>query len=183
MAKPENIAEAQARIANFITEEKQRVLRRKSGSEQFLDYGEFATLCHKVQVEWCSMMERKNAREIEAACNLAQVVIAPDTRTKIKILKLITSGVGGIAGFAAILASVGTSLGWGATALSAATTFFVGTSMVPVTGWATAGVAFLGIALYFACKSDDPYELSNKAEQALRNSVNKAIEEAWNKSE
>ena len=180
MEKPQNIVEATAFINDLISQEKSNILRCKSAALQYLTYSEFVTMCDKVMERWCRSMNLEcPPKEIEAACCYAKAVIAPDMRTRVKILKKACGLASGLAGITAILSAVGMALGWGASITTVIINFFVGASVVPVIGWSIFGVGLLAIAAYFTFKSEDPFEISEKAEQVLRKGLLSAIEQSW----
>lgn len=51
---------------------------------------------------------------VEMACYLAEAVLAPDKKAKLKLMKQVISLTSGTTGIAIILAGVGAALGWGA---------------------------------------------------------------------
>lgn len=180
MNKPQNITEAQSHMANFISQEKEKILKKKSWGCQYMEYGEFVTLCNKIQVEYSRIMGiETSVKEVEAACCMAQAVIAPDLRTRLKVIKKAGGLLTGMAGVAAIISAIGMALGWGATVTTLVINFFIGVNFVPVIGWGVTGAGLLVIAGYFILHEENPFVISDKAEQALRKSITAAIEKTW----
>jgi hypothetical protein len=116
--------------------------------------------------------------QIETACGLAEVLLAPSKTEKEKIIKNVASISGGAAGLAMIIGGIGTALGWGAGIITAVGTFFAGASVAGPVGWIAGGVAVAAIAGYFALKKDDP-QLSEKAINALKQGMREAIPSVW----
>lgn len=183
MEKPQSLAAAQLFADEIITREKQSFLRHKSGAVQYLEYGEFETLCARLLAQWCQVMQEDTApKELELACCYAKAALAPDYRTRVRLLKKACGLASGLAGVASVLGAVGLALGWGASVTTIVINFFLGMNFIPVIGWGLAGAGLLVVAGYFALKSDNPYEVSLKAEQALRKGVKSAVEQIWQKN-
>ncbi len=183
MEKPQSLAAAQLFADEIITREKQSFLRHKSGAVQYLEYGEFETLCARLLAQWCQVMQVDTTpKELELACCYAKAALAPDFRTRVRLLKKACGLASGLAGVAAVISAVGLALGWGASVTTIVINFFLGVNFIPVIGWGVAGAGLLVVASYFALKSDNPYEVSLKAEQALRKGVKSAIEKIWQKN-
>ena len=117
-------------------------------------------------------------KEINAACNLALIILAPSTAAQVELIKTIVSTCGGLAGLGAIIAGVGMALGWGTGTVAAVVAWFTGTSVAGPLGWILGGVSAVVIAGYFYFSSDDA-ENAEKFEKALINGLDKAIDKIW----
>ena len=119
-------------------------------------------------------------KEIDAACNIALVILAPSMAAKVELIKKIASTFGGLAGLGAIIAGVGMALGWGTGTIAAVTAWFMGTAPWGPLGWIVGGVSVVVIAGYFYF-SDDDAENAEKFEKALIKGLDEAIDKIWPK--
>ncbi len=181
MSSSNNKADIEAKINAFISKEKESVLRRKSQSEQFLSYEDFATLGKSLRAEWCDITGLNEVpQELGLACDLSLAISAVDMPTKVRILKRVFTEYGRSAGMKAIwkvivaiidddLEETPTAITYG---VAGAVAWLIGKGKPSIMSWT---VVCAGLAVYFFCKGDNPYKISDKAERALRDSVREVL--------
>ena len=173
MSSSNNKADIEAKINAFISKEKESVLRRKSQSEQFLSYEDFATLGKSLRAEWCDITGLNEVpHELGLACDLSLAISAVDLHTRTRILKHVHTEYGRAAGVNAILKVIGTTIELGPTITAMMVAWLIGKGKPSIMSWT---VVCAGLAVYFFCKGDDPYKISDKAEQALRDSASEVL--------
>lgn len=118
--------------------------------------------------------------EIETVCLLTESFLSPSIKEKAELLKKAIGVGGGMAGLAAILGGIGVGLGWGAGVISAVITFFTGVAIAGPIGLIVGGIGISVIAGYFAL-SNDEFKNDESYRKALKESLNKAIDEIWEK--
>lgn len=178
---------AKEAVQGFITWKIKEILSTKDSSSQYLTFNDFYELTGAVKNFWEENRKnrlsqdnlQKEMTSISFACNVALAVVAPSNQERIKILKQAIAGISGLGGVAAIISAVALVLGWGAGVTATITAFFVGASVGEPLCLVLAGLTLVGIAAYFMVNSDNPTEQSRKAEEVLRESLKKAIDENW----
>ena len=118
-------------------------------------------------------------KEIDGACNMALIFIAPSMKEKKVLIKRIVISVGTTSALAAIITGIGLALGWGAGAIATVIAYFTGVSLLGPIAWITAGTLIAVLAGYFYFSSSDATE-AEQFEQALTGGIDKAIDEIWN---
>lgn len=118
-------------------------------------------------------------KEIDGACDMALIFIAPSMKEKKLLIKKIVAGVGSTAALAAIITGVGLALGWGTGIVAAVIAYFTGISLLGPVAWISAGAIIAVLAGYFYFSSTDESE-AEQFEKALTGGVEKAIDEIWN---
>lgn len=116
--------------------------------------------------------------QIEASISLSEAVLAPSQAEREERIKMVIGISGGAAGIGMIIGSIGAALGWGATLVTTATTFFVGSSLLGPIGLGVAGLAVAGIAAYFAFSRDDEAN-SECYMKCLKHSLKEAMPHVW----
>lgn len=180
MSSSNNKADIEAKINAFISKEKESLLRRKSQSEQFLSYEDFAALCKKLRANWCDITGlNKVPHELWMACDLTLAICAVDMPTKVRILKRVFTEYGHSAGMKALRKVIVAIIEenpmialTAATATAEAVAVLIGKGKPSIMSWT---VVCAGLAVYFFCKGDNPYKISDKAERALRDSVREVL--------
>lgn len=153
------------------------IISRKTMTEQTLNYIDAQTISMKIKNMFSSKLG-KVPPQIEFACKISEVILAPSTTEKAELLKKAYSLTGGLAGIAAIIGGIGMALGWGAGVIAAVTTFFTGAAVLGPLGLAVAGIGITTIAGYFALKKDDALNDENYR-KTLKEGVKQAVDVIW----
>ena len=128
---------------------------------------------------------------VEAACKFSEVLVAPSTVAKIKLLKAAIGLSGGVGGIAILIAAIGPALGWGATTVTTVHTILVKVGVwlciipAPVSGGFTipllvgaAGVLMASLCVYFSLTGTHA-QRAEKFRKALENATLKAVDQIW----
>ena len=118
--------------------------------------------------------------EIETVCCLTEAILSPSLKIKIELLKKAVGVGGGLAGISAIITGIAGALGWGASVITSFTTFFTGVALAGPLAWVLGGVGIATIAGYFAL-SNDEYKNDEKYRKALKEALNSAIDNIWDR--
>lgn len=117
--------------------------------------------------------------EIDGACDVALLFLAPSMKEKRDLIKKIVAAVGTGTALAAIITGIGIALGWGAGIIAAVIAYFTGLSLLGPIAWITAGALIAALAGYFYFSSSDATE-AEQFEKALTGGLDKAVDEIWN---
>ena len=117
--------------------------------------------------------------EVEKSCLFTEALIAPNLAKKVKLLRTAVGIGGSVTGTIMILGAIATALGWGAGVWAAIVAFFVGGPVAGPLILAGAGMAVIGIAVYFALTGDEA-EKSEKFLRVLKANFGAAVDEIWN---
>ena len=153
------------------------ILSSKPQDQQYLNWRDMQEVCLVVKSA-CVKQFNEVPQGVEMTCYLAEAVLAPDKKAKLKLMKQVISLTSGTTGIAIILAGVGAALGWGAGIVTTVTAFFIGTSILGPIAAMAGGAMLAVIAGYFIFDNDAP-TLSNKAVDALRKGLRGALAEYW----
>ena len=118
--------------------------------------------------------------EIERCCLLSEALAAPGEMAKIELLKAAVGIGGGTSGVVAILAAIGSILGWGQSAWAAVVIFFTGASLTLPLIAAGGGAILVAMSMYFMLSGSDA-QRSEKFLKALKNGCCAAVDDMWNK--
>lgn len=157
------------------------ILRGKTGTEVYLTYFDAQILTASVRNVFKHLLHL-TPPQVEAALSLSEAVLAPSVLQKIQLIKTAIGAAGAAAGIGIVLASVGTALGWGASATSAFIGFFTTAHIVGPVMWATSGLALAGFAGYFAMTSNNQTN-SERFIKVLKNSTGNAVDTIWQEHE
>ena len=158
--------------ANFAA-----IMERKDKGAEFLTYVDGQIIAASVRNIFRNAIGF-TPPEIDAACKLAEAVVAPSADERQKLVRAAIGIAGSAAGIGMIIAAIGNALGWGAGVVAAVTTFFVGTSMAGPLGWMIAGITLAGVASYFAVSSNQ-LTVTDKFMKVLKASTRAATESIW----
>lgn len=164
-------------MEQLINAKASEILSTKQPEQQYLNWRDMQEICLVVK-SFCIKQFNEVPQGVEMSCYLAEAVLAPDKKAKIKLIKQIISLTSGTTGIAIILAGVGAALGWGAGIVTAVTAFFIGSSMLGPVAAIACGAMLAVIAGYFIFDNDAP-TLSNKSIDALRKGLRGALAEYW----
>ena len=164
-------------LENLINIEFAEIIKGKPEGKQYLSYFDFQAITTKVRNVFINHISEVPP-QIEAACELAEVVITPTLQGKKDKLKAIVGITGGTAGIAMVVGGIGAALQWGAGVIAAVGAFFAGASIAGPIGWISGGVAVTAIAGYFAFSKDDAVN-TERAVKALKSSLSEAVEIIW----
>lgn len=137
-------------MEQLINAKASEILSSKPQDQHYLNWRDMQEVCLVVKSA-CVKQFNEVPQGVEMACYLAEAVLAPDKKAKLKLMKQVISLTSGTTGIAIILAGVGAALGWGAGIVTTVTAFFIGTSMLgPTLLWLEApcwpllpGISFL----------------------------------------
>lgn len=164
-------------MEQLINAKASEILSSKPQDQHYLNWRDMQEVCLVVKSA-CVKQFNEVPQGVEMACYLAEAVLAPDKKAKLKLMKQVISLTSGTTGIAIILAGVGAALGWGADIVTTVTAFFIGTSMLGPIAAMAGGAMLAVIAGYFIFDNDAP-TLSNKAIDALRKGIRGALTEYW----
>lgn len=116
--------------------------------------------------------------EIDNACDLSNAILAPSRVERERLIKNAKATSVGVTGFALIIASIASALGWGIGVQAAIVAWFVGSSILGPLGLAVAGISVSVIAGYFFISGSEA-ERAERYEKALKGSLKKAIDNIW----
>ncbi|WP_051937883.1 tetratricopeptide repeat protein [Ferriphaselus sp. R-1] len=183
-AQPVKMTESQIKREKFkaalestIDAKFANIMSSKSGDDKFLTYFDAQILTTSVRNIFKNLLQIVPA-QIEAALQLSEMVVAPTKLEKITHLKAAIGIGGAVTGIGLVLTGVGAALGWGASAVTAFTTFFTGAHLLGPLAWAASGVTLAGFAAYFATTSDK-YKDSEKFIKVLKSSTSKGVDAIW----
>lgn len=180
MNKPKSLSDLQITMNRVITVRKTQILEKKALNAQFLDYGDFSDICDTVKDTWRKLMEEDDVpRTIEGVCYLTLATIEPSVINKAKLIAQAQAALAGVAGITAIISAVGIALGWGTGLIGSITAFFCGAPIAGPLGLLAGGALLAAIAAYFAIKSKNQKDMSEKAEKVMREGLLKALEGLW----
>lgn len=157
------------------------IMRGKTGAETYLTYFDAQILTASVRNVFKHLLHL-TPPQVEAALSLSEAVLAPSVLQKIQLMKSSIGAAGATAGIGIVLASVGTALGWGASATAGFITFFTGAHILGPAMWATSGLALAGFAGYFAMTSNNQTN-SERFIKVLKSSTAKAVDVIWEEHE
>jgi len=143
------------------------------GERPYLDYDAFKVVTARVRGLFRERLDEV-PREVEAACALSEAVLAPTKQETVRLLRTVLKLAGGASGIAMVLSGVGAALGWSAGVLAGVTAAFGAAGLTGPVGWVVGGAGLAGIAAYFMVSRNDPAQSSEKALQALHQSLRKA---------
>ena len=164
-------------MEQLINAKASEILSSKPQDQHYLNWRDMQEVCLVVKSA-CVKQFNEVPQGVEMACYLAEAVLAPDKKAKLKLMKQVISLTSGTTGIAIILAGVGAALGWGAGIVTTVTALFIGTSMLGPIAAMAGGAMLAVIAGYFIFDNDAP-TLSNKAIDALRKGIRGALTEYW----
>ncbi len=150
------------------------IIASKPEKEKFLNYVDVKQLTLHVK-NICNNHFNEVPKQVEVACNMAEMVVAPMDE-KIKLLRKAIAISGGVGGLAAIITAIGMALGWGMGPIAALIAFFTAASPLPAVALAAAGAVIAALAGYFMFYCNE-VDLSNKALKALHDGVSAALKE------
>jgi hypothetical protein len=146
------------------------IIKDKPAATQYLTYWEFKAVTARVRgifSHFCGEVPS----DVEVACTLSEAIVAPTNLERVKLLKAIIGIAGTGSGITLILVGIGHALGWGAGVIAAVTAWFTGHALLGPIGWIVCGVSLIAIAAYFAVSTGDPTTASQKAVDALKESL------------
>lgn len=149
-----------------------KIISGKPQGEKYLTHPEFQQVTIEVRENFDKAFG-KVPKLVEAACLMAESVIAPSKRERARLLKSAVSVGGGVTGITLVLAGVATALGWTTGALGFVTAFFVGASLNPLFTIA-GGAALTALVGYFMIATGKPAAVSDKAVRVLKSSLVKS---------
>jgi hypothetical protein len=168
------LATFKIRLEQRIDSHYHQIINLKPADQKCLSYQDVLALCHDARSFTRAQLHNVPA-DVEAACEAASAILAPDTVARIKHLKAMAAAGGTAAGIAAILAALAAIFGWGAGVVAAIHAFLFGVSLTGPIGLFVGGVTVATIAVYWALTSDAE-DRSAKAFRALKEGCAKAIE-------
>lgn len=157
------------------------IMRGKTGEEVYLTYFDAQILTSAVRNIYKHLLQITPG-PVESALCLSEVILAPSTLQKIQKLKAAIGAGGAVVGIGAVLAAVGTALGWGTGAIAGFTTFFTGVHLLGPLAWAASGITLTGFAAYFATTSNKQTD-SERFIKVLKSSSSKAVDTIWEEYE
>lgn len=157
------------------------IMRGKTGAEAYLTYFDAQILTAFVRNVFKHLLHL-TPPQVEAALSLSEAVIAPSVLQKIQLIKGSIGAAGTATGIGIVLASVGTALGWGASATASFIGFFTASHILGPVMWATSGLALAGFAGYFAMTSNNQTN-SERFIKTLKSSTAKAVDVCWEEHE
>lgn len=157
------------------------VMSGKTDGEKFLTFIDSQILTASVRNVFKNALDAVPP-QIEAACKLSEVILAPSATEREQLIKSAVGIGGGAAGIGMIIAGVGSALGWGAGIIASVSAFFVGTSLAGPAGWAIAGITLAGIAAYFATTSNHATD-TERFLNVLKSSTSRAVDAIWSEHE
>lgn len=153
------------------------IVSQKTSENKALNYIDSKTISLKIR----NLFNKELSyipNEIETVCYLTEAILSPSVKEKIELIKKAVGVGGSLAGIGAIIAGIAAALGWGASVTTAVVTFFTGVAIAGPLAWVLGGVGIAVIAGYFALSNDD-YKNDEKYRRALKESLNRAIDEIW----
>ena len=173
MTKDEFKTKLNATIAAKTAE----ILESKPADQKYLGFFDAKVLTEMVRNIFRSKLETVPPI-VEQACLLSEVILAPSTMEKAKLLRAVIAIGGGAAGLVLVLTAVGTALGWGAGVFHIIWFWLAGGTIGGPIMWGASGLAMIAICGYFAL-SGNPQKDSQRFLNALNGSLDKAIDAIW----
>lgn len=99
-------------MEQLINAKASEILSSKPQDQHYLNWRDMQEVCLVVKSA-CVKQFNEVPQGVEMACYLAEAVLAPDKKAKLKLMKQVISLTSGTTGIAIILAGVGAALGWG----------------------------------------------------------------------
>jgi hypothetical protein len=155
------------------------IMRGKTDTHRHLTYADGQVLTGTVRNVFKNALGT-TPRQVEAACNLSEAVLAPSAGERRKRLRAAVGFGGGATGIALIIAAVASALGWGAGVISIIIAFIMGTSLTGPIGIAVGGLTLAGVSVYFATTSDFEVD-TERFMKALKGSSARAVDAVWPK--
>lgn len=153
------------------------IVSRKTLTAQTLNYIDAQTISMKVKNMFSSKLKIVPP-QVEFACKMSEVILAPSTTEKAELLKNAYSLTSGLTGISAIIGGIGMALGWGASVITTVITFFTGAAVLGPLGLVVAGIGITTIAGYFALKKDDAINDENYR-KTLKVTIKQAVDVLW----
>ncbi len=152
-------------------------LAHKEEGKKYLSYAEAKVVTHTINAIFMSNIG-SIPKQIDAACSLANAILAPSKVKRERLMKHMKGSVCGICGLALILGSIATALGWGDGVIAAVIVFIVGVSWLGLIACGVVGAIFACVAGYFFVSNDEE-EKTERYEKVLSAGVLKAVDIIW----
>jgi hypothetical protein len=162
------------KLTNAIDAKYMQIVSGKAEGSRYLTYPDGQSITHSIRSYF--MQEHGSVpNEISFACTMSEVILAPSTAERIKLIRQASSLGLGAAGIIAILTAIGMALGWGQGAIAAVIVWFVGGPVTWPIILGVGGAALVCIAGYFAVY-DNPQKQTERFITTLKNSVTTAVD-------
>lgn len=157
------------------------IMRSKKDAEAYLTYVDAQIMTASVRNIF------KNALaitppQVDAACMLSEVMLAPTTVEKEKLIKAAVGVAGGATGIGIVIGAIGSALGWGASAWASFLAIFKATPIAGPIGLGVAGLSLAAIAGYFASTSNNQTD-TERFLRVLKGSTARAVDAIWEEHE
>ena len=117
-------------------------------------------------------------QEVQLACKLSEMIVAPDTMERARLLRTAVGCAGCAVGIGMILGAIGSVLGWGTGALAAVKAWLIGSPMFGPIAMMASGACIAAIATYWVYSGTEA-EHQQKFCEALDRSLQEAVRAIW----